>query len=188
MKSIVRIILCLSCLVIGLGTACSQSPEKSHSIGFQVNPYLDFQFFDGIAIKPVYAVRYTFNLTEHLKFGPEISGYYVKTLSDQYDLHISTVNFGGYIRYSFMPKARINPFIELSPYYSFHHFKSADIVTPTGIGKEVRNSFLTGYASPGISLASKSQKLSLDLFYKFSNKGFINGNKAVFSYRFNVNF
>jgi hypothetical protein len=178
----------LFCLFLGLGALSAQGINKRNSIGVQINPYFDSQFFNGFFIKPVYALRYTYNFNSHLSFGPEISGFYIKDLSDQTDLIISTINLGGYFRYSFMPNYRVNPFIELSPYYSLHHFKSSTIVTEDGIGKEYRNDFLTGYVSPGVSLVSKSRKLSLDLFYKFSNKSFVNDKKSVFSYRLNINF
>lgn len=187
MKNLVRTIMCLSCVFISFGTSFAQI-SNSQSIGVQVNPYLDSHLFNSVSIKPVYALRYTFNLKNHLSFGPELSGYYIKMLSDQNDLTVSSINLGGYVRYSFLPQSRINPFMELSPYYTFYHSKSSTIVTQKGIGQEYRDDYLTGYISPGISLVSKSHKISLDLLYKFSNKEFVNGKKSVFSYRININF
>jgi hypothetical protein len=186
MKILSRTIVSLVIFVFGLGTALAQS--KNQSIGFQVNPYFDSQFFHGFSIKPVYAVRYSFKMMDHISFGPEVSGYYMKLISNNADLLISNINLGAYVRYSVLPKSRINPFVEISPYYSFHHFKSKTIVTPEGIGKEYRDNYLTGYISPGFSLVSKSKRFSLDLFYKFSNKTFVNGNKSAFTYRLNFNF
>jgi len=188
MKNLIRIITFLFSLFAGIDAVSAQEIKSNNSIGFQINPYFDTHFFDRTFIKPVYALRYTFNFKDHLSFGPEVSGYHIKWLSDQADLTISSINLGGYFRYSFIPKSRINPFIEISPYYRLYHFKSSTIVTQEGIGKDYRNSYFTGYISPGISLFSKSKKLSLDLFYKFSNNRFVNDKKSVISYRFNINF
>ena len=97
----------------------------------------------------------------------------------------SNFNLGGFIRYSFLPESRIKPFFELSSYYTFYNYKNLG----TG-GAETSGSdnYLSGYLAPGISLFSKSKKFSIDLFYKFSNKDFINGKQSVLSYRLNFRF
>lgn len=187
MKILLQIIACSSFAIFSQGALEAQT-EKKQSVGIQLNPYIDSDLTDGTFIKPVFALRYGYNLTKNFSLGPEISGHYVTTLRDQTDLHISAINAGAFFRYSLLPDSRIKPFFEISPYYTFHHFKSSDIVTMEGIGKDERKEYFSGYLSPGISLYSKSQRLSLDLMYKFSNKDFINGNKSVFSYRLNINF
>jgi hypothetical protein len=98
----------------------AQDVTKRHSIGIQLNPYLDSHFFNGTFIKPVFAGRYTFRLNEHLSLGPEVSGYFVHWNSDQGDMNISNLNLGGFIRYSIMPASRINPFLELSEYFGLY--------------------------------------------------------------------
>jgi hypothetical protein len=183
-----QILLSLVCLVFITDLVHAQDVTKRHSIGIQLNPYLDSHFFNGTFIKPVFAGRYTFRLNEHLSLGPEVSGYFVHWNSDQGDMNISNLNLGGFIRYSIMPTSRINPFLELSPYYTFYHFKSTTIQTQEGIGLEYDKTYFNGYLSPGITLNSRNHKFSLDLMYKFSNKNFVNGKKSVFTYRLNFNF
>lgn len=166
----------------------AQDDKKSHSIGIQANPYLDSHFFEGSFIKPVFAARYGFNLKNNFSFGPEISGYFIHMISDQVDFNVSNINIGGFVRYSFLPSSRIRPFFEASPYYTLHHVKSTTMYTPNGTGVDASKNSFNGYFSPGFSLYSKNHKFSLDLMYKFSNTTFVNGHKAVFSYRFNFNF
>lgn len=183
-----QILLCLGFLVLISDSISAQNDSKGRSIGIQLNPYLDSHFFNGTFIKPVFAGRYSFNLDNHFSIGPEVSGYFVKWNSDQGDMNISDLNFGGFIRYSILPTARIKPFFELSPYYTFYHFNSTTIVTQEGIGMKYDKNYFTGYLSPGITLYSRNHKFSLDLMYKFSNKNFVNGNKSAFNYRLNFNF
>jgi hypothetical protein len=187
MKIFLRIIACLFFVIFFQSKIEGQS-DKNQFIGIQINPYFDSQLFEGSFIKPVFSLRYGYNLTKNFSLGPEISGYYITTLRDQIDYHTSVFNAGAFFRYSILSDSRIKPFFEISPYYTFSHFKSSDIVTMEGIGKDERKEFFSGYLSPGISLYSKSRRLSLDLMYKFSNKGFVNGHKSAFTYRLNINF
>jgi hypothetical protein len=103
-------------------------------------------------------------------------------------LNISYLNLGGFIRYSILPASRVKPFFELSPYYTFNHLKSTTVHTQEGVGLEYDKSWFSGYLSPGITLSSKNRRFSLDLMYKFTDKGFANGKKSVFTYRLNFNF
>lgn len=183
-----QIISCLVCLFLIGGSIHAQNPQKNHSIGIQINPYLDSDLFSGILMKPVFAGRFGFNLDNHLSVGPEVSGYLIRFHPNRGDMDITDIKLGGFARYTFMPASRIRPFLEFSPYYTFHHFKSETIFTPEGIGKEYHANLLSGYISPGITLYSKNEKFSLDLMYKFSNKYFLNGHKSVFTYRFSFNF
>lgn len=183
-----QILLTLVAVFFISAAAFAQDAGKRNSVGIQLNPYLDSHFFDGTFFSPVFAGRYGYSLNKHLTVGPEISGYFVLRDEVDSDLNISSLNFGGFLRYSLMPASRIRPFFELSPYYTFYHFKSESIVTQEGVGKEYRDSWLSGYLSPGLTLYSKNRRFSLDLMYKFSNKDFINGNKSVFTYRLNFNF
>ncbi len=187
MRMLLKIIACSSYILFSHGTVEAQT-YKNQSVGIQLNPYIDSDLTDGTFIKPVFALRYACNLTKNFSLGPEISGHYVTSLRDQTDFHISAINAGAFFRYSILHGSGIKPFIEISPYYTIHHFKSGDIVTTEGTGRDDRKEYFSGYFSPGISLYSKSQRLSLDLMYKFSDKEFVNGKKSVFSYRLNINF
>ncbi len=182
-----RAFFCFLFALFSMVTLKAQT-SKNHSLGIQINPYFDSQLFEGSFIKPVFALRYGYNLTKNFSLGPEISGHYVTTMRNQTDFHLTVINAGAFFRYSILSNSRIRPFIEMSPYYTFYHFESSDIVTTEGVGKDERKEYFSGYLSPGISLFSKSHKMSLDLMYKFSDKNFVNGHKSVFSYRLNINF
>jgi hypothetical protein len=185
MKNI-SILLGFTCLIFFTAPVQAQNNTKKHSIGIQFNPYLDSYFFDGVYTKWVFAIRYGFNINDHLSFGPEVSGYYMHHSITKY----SDFNLGGFVRYTLLPTSRIRPFLEFSPYYSIYHFKINTTQTWEGVDTDYGKTYISGYLSPGISLYTKNRKFSLDLMYKFSisNKNFVNGNKSAFSYRFNFNF
>lgn len=179
-KTILSIALVSFCLM------SSAQNKTSHSIGLQLNPYINADLFAGINIRYVYALRYSFSIKDHITLGPELSGYYFKENSVDYSASI--VNIGGFFRYSFFPEARVKPFFELSPYYSFFNYKNLPENAYPSMLPKGTDSYLSGYLAPGVSLFNKSKKISLDLFYKFSNKNFVNGNQAVLSYRLNFRF
>jgi len=154
-----------------------------NSIGLQVNPFFDGHLFNHEFYSPVYALRYTLGIKEHITLGPELSGFYTKTYVD--DFTTGNINFGGFFRYSFLPQSRIKPFVEVSSYYTYHYWRNFPGITLDDTDPNGSKSFLSGYVAPGITLFSKSRKISLDLMYKFSNKPFVNGEKSVFSYRLN---
>ena len=176
----------LSIVFVGFCLISSAQRGASHSIGLQLNPYLDEDLFNGSSIKLVYALRYNFSIKDHLTLGPELSGYYFKEHSVDYT--DSNFNVGGFFRYSFFPASRVKPFFELSPYYTFFSYKNAPENFYPGMLPNGKDSYLSGYLAPGISLFNKSQKFSFDLFCKFSSKGFVNGENIVLSYRFNFRF
>lgn len=180
------ILLCFTFLIFFTVPVQAQDNNKKYSIGIQLNPYLDSYLFDGTFFKPVFAVRYGFNIKDHLSFGPEVSGHFVRMRSDQYNS--SAINLGAFVRYSIFPTSRIKPFLEFSPYYSFLHTKLAAFQTREEY--EASKTNIGGYLSPGISLYTKNRKFSLDLMYKFSitDKAFVNSKQSVFTYRFNFNF
>jgi hypothetical protein len=175
----------LSILLSGFCVISSSQSLGNHSIGLQLNPYVDQHLFDHAFFKPVYAFRYALGLKDHITYGPELSGYFVKAYSN--DFTLGNINVGGFIRYSFLPESRFKPFIEVSPYYTYHYWKNGPDTfaefEPNG-----SKSYFSGYVGPGITIFNKSRKISLDLFYKFSNKIFLNDKQSVLSYRLNFNF
>jgi hypothetical protein len=181
------ILLGFTCLIFFAAPVQAQNNTKKHSIGIQFNPYLDSYFFDGVYTKWVFAIRYGFNINDHLSFGPEFSGFYL----DHSLTKFTDFNFGGFVRYALLPASRIKPFLEFSPYYSIYHYKIDP--SPNWEGFDQESTYFSGYLSPGISLFTKNRKFSLDLMYKFSitnnpEAPFANSNKSVFSYRLNFNF
>jgi hypothetical protein len=186
MKLLTKMILCL--VFAGYSLLLSAQGSKKHSIGFQVNPYIDDLLFTSTSVKPVYALRYTYNVNDNLSLGPEFSGYHIIMQNLDPNFTISNFNIGAFARYSLLPRSRIKPFFELSPYYTFHSYKNFPEANFYGTLPPGKTSYFSGYIAPGITLYSKSRNVSLDLMYKFSNKQFVNGNKSVFSYRLNINF
>ena len=181
----------LSIVFIGFCLISSAQTGMNHSIGLQLNPYLDESLFNGNAFKPVYALRYTFSIKDHITLGPELSGSNFRRPTVGPAFKSSEINLGGFFRYSFFPESRVKPFFELSSYYTFYSYKSRlrdYSVAHYGIDPSSSGSYLSGYLAPGISLFSKSRKFSLDLFYKFSNKDFVNRKQSVLSYRINFRF
>jgi len=181
MKILVRTILCI--LISGYCLISSSQSVGQHSFGLQINPLVDKNLINHESYKPVYAFRYALSIKDHITLGPELSGFFMKTYVD--DFTIGNINIGGYFRYSFLPQSRLKPFIELSSYYTYHYWKNGPEITFGDMEPNGSKSLISGYVAPGISLFSKSRKISLDLMYKFSNKTFVNAEKSVFSYRLN---
>ncbi len=175
-----------SILFAGLCMSSSSQSIGRHSIGLQLNPYIDESLFTNTFIKPVYAFRYTLGINEHITIGPELSGFHTKAHVNDYSF--GSFNAGGFFRYSFLPVSRIKPFVELSSYYTNHYWKNGPEDSFPGVEPNGSISSVSGYIAPGISLFSKSGKVSLDLFYKFSNKTFVNAKQSVLSYRLNFKF
>jgi hypothetical protein len=186
MKNLIRAFLIT--IFTGSCIISSAQNEKAHSIGIQLNPYLDEFLFTGTSFKSVFALRYTFNIKDHITVGPEVSGYNVKLTNLDPNYKFSNFNVGGFLRYSFFPSYRLKPFFEISPYYTFFSYKNLPENTYEGVPPNGKDSYVSGYLAPGISLLSKSQKISLDLICKFSNKAFVNGNQFALSYRLNFRF
>jgi hypothetical protein len=181
MKILVRTILFT--ILSGYCAISSSQSAGKHSVGLQLNPFVDEHLFNHEFYSPVYALRYTFGIKEHITLGPELSGNYSKNYVD--DFTLGNFNVGGYFRYSFLPQSGIKPFLELSSYYTYHYWKNAPEIAFSELAPNGSKSYLSGYVAPGITLFSKSGKISLDLMYKFSSKTFVNDKKSVFSYRLN---
>jgi hypothetical protein len=184
MKKIITLIFWL--LLTSVNLLLSAQEIKRPSIGFQLNPYMSESLFNGESITILYAMRYNIMLKDHITLGPEVSGNYFKMLKNEEEPYSSVlVNVGGYFRYSFLPKSRIRPYLELSPYLSigipFNRPENAVPPVKTDL-------WLSGYFAPGFSLYNKSQRFNFDLFYKVSNEPFANGKLSVLSYRLNFKF
>jgi hypothetical protein len=178
----------LSIVYAGFCFTSSAQSGTNHSIGLQLNPYLNADLFNGNSTRFVYALRYNFSLKDHITLGLELSGYNIRVPTVAPAYTSSIFNVGGFFRYSFLPASRIRPFFEFSPYYTFLRYNNLPENTYNGVSSNGKDSFLAGYLAPGISLFNKSHKFSLDLFYKFSTKMFVNDDKLVLSYRLNFRF
>lgn len=181
MKIPFKTFLCI--FLSGYCVILSSQSVRKNSIGLQLNPFIDEHLFNHEFYSPVYALRYTFGIKEHITLGPELSGFYTKTYFD--DFTFGNVNAGGFFRYSFLPQSRIKPFLEASSYYTYHFWKNAPEIAFSDRETNGSKSFLSGYVAPGITLLNKSGRISLDLMYKFSDKTFVNDKNSVISYRLN---
>lgn len=184
----------LTIVVIGVllllsRVAVSQELPKSldinstyNQIGIQLNPFLDEEFFQGLVMNTVYAIRYGYKIAEPITIGAEFSGYFPYFFNLSNPVNYYNYNFGIFSRYSLWNKKRIQGFLELSPYYSYRFQEESQYTS------EIKESKFGIYLAPGISFFSKNKKFSVDLYYKFSNLAFVNSKQSVFSYKVNYNF
>jgi hypothetical protein len=187
-KLILKKIAIVFALIFVATDASSQLVKDLNSVSIQTNIFLNENLFTGGYIQPVYALRYRYNINNRIIIGPEISGTrtFFRSINIR-DTKSTTMTLGGFGRYAILPEKRVSPFAELSLYYFRSHFvPSSDPVAST-LNERIINKF-SGFIAPGISLKSKSSKVSLDLMYKFSPDYFINSRHSVFSYRFNFHF
>lgn len=173
-------------------TAFSQEHEPPsflrNQVGIQVNPFIDQQFFDFSGyMRTVAALRYGYRITKNVTAGMELGCNFPISInpgqnSQYFDYFSYRISL--YTRYSIFSEKRFQMFAEASPYFSHSRMEwtSTNDHSPYIIQK------FGYYLAPGITLCSKSRRISFDLYYKFSNLMFMNGNKSVFSYKVNYNF
>lgn len=166
----------------------SQDTLYNRSIGLQANVYLDAALFSMSNIKPLWAIRYSYNYNKYLSVGPEFSGLKnVFLVSNIKDAKYNQFNLGGFSRFTTLPDRRICPFAEVSAYYQYKHFVPGSDPVFRYVSERIEHT-LSGYIAPGVSIKSKSRKFSFDLMYKFSPDYIVNSKRAVFSYRINLHF
>lgn len=179
------LLLCTGFFYLSIITVFSQEKEETtflrNLIGVQFNPYVDEQFFDFRNMNTVSALRYGYRITKNITIGMEFYSNFPINISSGQHFDYFHYKIGLLSRYSILSDKRFQIFVEASPYYS--HASGKGINSP-----DFQFSKFGVYAAPGISLYSKGRKISLDLYYKFSNLTFINGNKSVLSYKLNFNF
>lgn len=135
----------------------------------------------------VSSARYGYRITKNVTAGVEFSCYFPIDIKSRPTFHYYnyfTFNTGLFARYSFLPEKRIQIFAEASPFYS-HYWReqtSSSDLTPFTTQK------IRYYIAPGLSLFSKSKRVSLDLYYKFSTQIFTTGIKGEFTYKVCYNF
>jgi len=156
--------------------------QNLHQFGLQLNPYLDENLFQGFLAEIVFGIRYTYHITPHFSTGPEINGFAPIHLQSGNDLNYFRLGVGAFARYSFFTDSRVRVFAEVLPYYSYRYWKENQWLP------ELKESRFGICLSPGLSLFSKSQKFSIDLYMKFSNINFVNSKNYVFSYKVNYHF
>jgi len=135
----------------------------------------------------VSAFRYGYRITKNITTGIECSWMFPINIASVQNSEINNYfiyKIGLVTRYSILSERRFRIFAEVSPYFA-HYYKEW---TSSFDHSAYRVNKLGYYAAPGVTLYSKSKKFSFDLYYKFSNLSFLDGNKSVFSYKVNYNF
>ncbi len=158
-----------------------------HSFGVQYNyaaPSLYDYIWRGHTKRNVFAFRYAYNIHPNIKIGPEISGFVYK---NEY-ARLTTLNYGGFARYSLQKLPVIKPFAEISIYYS-HYFGWYIETSINEVKNKINESVgIAGYVAPGISICFLKNRVSLDVMYKFSNKELLFLKNNMISFRLNYNF
>ncbi|MGM0529656.1 MAG: hypothetical protein ACQERS_14780, partial [Bacteroidota bacterium] len=115
-------------------------------------------------------------------------GYYTIFLADNItDARSYGLRPGVFGRYTLFPDSRINLFAEAQIYTAYSRFIPGS--DPVFDSIDERKSLgLSAYLAPGISLKSKSRKLSFDLMYKFADRSFKYGREYGVSWRLNFHF
>lgn len=175
---LLALILCSSSIIVSAQDKNSSIPFYKNIIGLQLNPFLNSnETFDALA----YGIRYGYRITKPLTMGVEFSG---SLPAFNYYLKHFDYKAGIFARYTFMPEKRINPFIEVSPFFSHRYYPASESYPAT-----IENKFGL-YGAPGISLFSKNRKYSFDLYYKIyfhPNNSFADYGNTI-SYKVNFHF
>lgn len=174
--------------------ASSQEKEKplfyKNQIGIQFNPYINEQLLSTGGLRnmtAVSALRYGYRITKNITTSIEFSCNFPINISSGQSYHYFnsfSYRIGLVTRYSILTEKRFQLFAEVSPYFS-HYYREW---TSSSDHSAYRNSKFGYYVAPGVTLYSKSKRISFDLYYKLSNLAFTNGNKSVLSYKVNYNF
>lgn len=135
----------------------------------------------------VSALRYGYRITKNITTGMEFScGFPIHINSGQswHYFNYFSYRVGIFGRYSILTEKRFQIFAEASPFFS-HYWRE---LTSSSDQTPYRDNNFGYYVAPGVTLYTKSKRISFDLYYKFSNLSFINGNNSVLSYKVNYNF
>ena len=198
-KDIIKSQFCLVIIIIFLfqKPLLSQDIEikesltyKRNQIGIQLNPFMDEHFFRtrGLGvINMVSSFRYGYRITKNITTGIEIScDFPIRTNSGQDFRYFNYFGYktGMYSRYLFPAHSRFQIYAEASPYFA-HYWR--ELISTSSMTPYRKDKF-GYYVAPGVTFYTKSKKVSFDLYYKFSNIMFLNGNRSVLSYKVNFIF
>jgi hypothetical protein len=153
--------------------------EYKNQIGIQLNPLFD----NNETFSPIiYGLRYGYRIYKPLTLGAELSGSF-PAFNDPY-VRYSDLRIGAFARYTFLPEKRIQGFLEASPFFAHTYFRGTEFYP----GDVILNQFGL-YVAPGLSLFTKSRKLSMDLYYKFYvHPGDMYSRHNTISYKLNFHF
>jgi hypothetical protein len=160
---------------------------KKNQIGIQFNPIINERLLSNGGfglIETVSSLRYGYRITKNFTTGMEFvckfpiltnSSYRKKSQNFNYFIYRIGLN----TRYSILSDKRFQVFAEVSPYFA-HAYKEVWI---SGDPTPYRADKFGCYAAPGVTLYSKSRRVSFDLYSEFSFTG-----QIMLSYKVNFNF
>jgi len=158
-----------------------------HQIGIQFNPIINERLFStggfGL-IETASSLRYGYRITKNFTTGlelfckfPILTNSSYREQSEKYKYFVYRI--GITTRYSILSEKRFQVFAEVSPYFA-HAYKEVYISDDPD---PYRNDEFGCYAAPGITLYSKSRRVSFDLYSEFTFSGY-----TTLSYKVHFNF
>ena len=181
------IILLIPKVILSQKSENEENPTyKKNQIGIQLNPYINERFLmaGGLRmIDVVSSLRYGYRITKNVTAGMEFScGFPININARQNFKNFNYFGYkiGSYARYSILSERRFQIFAEASPYFS-HYWRE---LTSSSDQTPYTDNKFGYYVAPGVTLFSKSKRISFDLYYKFSNLKYT----SVLSYKVSFNF
>lgn len=157
----------------------------THTVGIQYNPIFNRNLFSYDTRENIYAIRYGFGY-KGMTIGLELSNHTFKR-----PYKGNTIKLGIYSRYTFLRTKSVNPFAELSGFYS----NSKGILVEENLiqdgNDELTNTKIGYYLAPGLSIKLYKSKVSLDLMLKVTKEidsELSYGTRFVPSYKINYHF
>lgn len=164
-----------------------------HSIGLQLNPYINDYIIADISTLSlndflwVSSLRYLYAAEKapRLRLGAETYLTYSKRgIYTGYQLSI-----GPLIRYDLFSLQRLTFSAEFSPSLSYFNIKFRNLnEQQAGFYNDISEFRFDYYIAPVISLRSKNERWSYDFSWKFSGKKLISGKNHVPSFKINYHF
>lgn len=185
--------LFLSTIIFFLFFTSALSQEKVNAplfrnqLGIQFNPIINKRLLSNGGfglIETVSSLRYGYRITKNLTTGLEFvckfpiltySSYRKKSQNFNYFIYRIGLN----TRYSILSDKRFQVFAEVSPYFVHAYKELLNSSDPA----PYRNDEFGCYAAPGVTLYSKSRRVSFDLYSEFSFNG-----QIMLSYKVNFIF
>ncbi|MCC7575913.1 MAG: hypothetical protein KK926_03630 [Methanomethylovorans sp.] len=182
------IILLIPKVILSQNSETKESTTyKKNQIGIQFNPVINERLLSSGGfglIETVSSLRYGRRITKNFTTGmelvckfPILTNSSLREQSQIYNYFIYRI--GLITRYSILSEKRFQVFAEVSPFF-VHAYKE---VWNSGDPAPYRNDEFGFYAAPGVTLYSKSRRVSFDLYYEFSFTGY-----NMLSYKVNYNF
>lgn len=183
---IILIILLIPKVILSQKSENKESPTyKKNQIGIQFNPLINERLLSpgGLRmIQTVSAIRYGYRITKNITAGMEFDSHFPIFIhfGDQFHLfNYFSYGIGLFTRYTVLSEKRFQIFAEVSPYVAHAYKEMWDSADPT----PYRAYKFGCYAAPGVTLYSKSRRVSFDLYCEFYFTG-----HTMLSYKVNYNF